>query len=98
MHAILCYEKFIRKKILQEEEVGDVSQRNTPRETLGHELLEAVVLDFLEGRTREVQCERTLIPLSSLEADWREPLGSSFRTRKTYALHGEYTRALPVDR
>ena len=66
--------------------------KETHRETLGYELLEADVLDFLEGRTREVQCERTLIPLSFLEADWREPPGSSFRGRKTYALHGEYTR------
>lgn len=59
---------------------------------MGYELLEADVLDFLEGRTREVQCELTLIPLSPLEADWLEQLGSSFRGRKTYALHGEYTR------
>lgn len=32
MHVILCYEKFIRKEILEEDEVGDVSQRNTPRD------------------------------------------------------------------
>lgn len=32
MHVILCYEKFIRKKVLEEDKVRDVSQRNIPRD------------------------------------------------------------------